>query len=375
MDKYSKSYNSLKYKQGGNNNRINKPGFFSRIFTKSDKNIFRQVSSKTILNSTYILNKKPLYAKNKSEKNWKKIILLSILSLTIISWISLLIYLPYFKINEIEIYGTYTINHEEIREHITNKYFNRKLFPKNNYFLIKTNSIKKELIGKYPIENITITKIFPYKLNIDIQEKICSIIYFNGQQYALMDKNGHILKIIITPKNNSNNVLDVNNNSLLDINTTTTINNNINIESESTSSITSNQINISQNEKPEHKSIIPQYGKFNLEYPDMPIFYDQRHLIIEVNQQDVIPDYIIDFILNWNAYNNDENIAGEAKYYYSDNINAGVTVVTNRQWNVLTQPRNSLEQQLTNLKTLISSKTVHPSEYIDLRFGERIFWK
>lgn len=346
MDKFIKSYSSFRDEKTA----PKKHGLF-KFYSRKTSSI-KPISSRLITPNP--LNRpKPLYARPKQEKNWRRIILLSIFIGCVLTWLILMIYLPFFQINEVSITGLKTINYDEMHEYVLQKYLRKGLIPLNNYFLIRPGKISNNLSNKYAIKNVEVKKIFPGILSINVTEKISTIIYDNGSSYSLLDGQGMVIKIIDIYKSESQipALTAITSTTLPEILTTSTT---------STTPTTS-----------KHR---PEIQKFSSEYGDLPIFYDERQPNIYEKQTDIISPEIIRFIIDWQAQMRSEGI-GEVKYFESNNLSAGISVYINRTWKILIQPRNPINQQINNLKVLLTSREVRPTEYVDLRFGERVFWK
>ena len=56
-----------------------------------------------------------------------------------------------------------------------------------------------------------------------------------------------------------------------------------------------------------------------------------------------------------------------------DNIGSGVTVITSNTWDVKINPENDIQSQLAKLKIILKENKIQL--YVDLRYGERVFWK
>ncbi|MBU0545664.1 hypothetical protein KKA13_00205, partial [Patescibacteria group bacterium] len=61
------------------------------------------------------------------------------------------------------------------------------------------------------------------------------------------------------------------------------------------------------------------------------------------------------------------------KYMTTEHPLSGITVYTSAPWVIYVQPLDDFERQMANLKAVL--KTNVPSEYVDLRFGDRVYWK
>ena len=118
----------------------------------------------------------------------------------------------------------------------------------------------------------------------------------------------------------------------------------------------------------------PDYLKFVSEYYGLPIIYDARRLNVHDRQEKVLSADLIKSLIDWKTAIREAE-AGEVNYYESDNPTAGITAVLTEPWKILFQPSNDMNEQITNLKTILANKDVNPNEYVDLRFGERVFWK
>ena len=63
----------------------------------------------------------------------------------------------------------------------------------------------------------------------------------------------------------------------------------------------------------------------------------------------------------------------DVKYYTIENIGSGVDVITSNTWDIKINPENDIQTQLDNLKIILKDNKVQL--YIDLRYGDRVFWK
>jgi POTRA domain, FtsQ-type len=302
-------------------------------------------------------------ATRKNAVSWKRRIFLSSLFLVIISWIGLMLYLPYFRINKVEFAGLTLINHDEISQFIKDKYLSSKIIPKNNYFLVSKSKIAKDIAEKYATTKVEVTKIFPGVLSISIEEKITSIIYDNGSIYALLDNNGTVVLII------PNGDRDMPTNTIITSTTTLITNEEQAPVITASSSIATSTTMTGLNDK--HA---PDWRKLSKTYISIPILYDARRQTVAEKQSGVLSSPFINALIDLQAQIRETGV-GEVRYFTTDNPVAGVSATTNKPWKILLQPSNSLTDQILNLKTLLDSRNVQPAEYIDLRYGERVFWK
>jgi len=268
----------------------------------------------------------------------------------ILSWIALAIFLPYFRIQKITYYGLKIIKKEEIENFIKESYLNNwNIIPRSNYFILSTKGLATELNKKYSLNQIIVRKKFPHQLEVDLEEKISSIIYDNGQKYFLLDGEGNVLKFL----------REVDISSRVSLATSTifaTSSSTLSVSTNSTSTII-------------HK---PDFSRMKNEFGDYPIIFDKRLLPIEEKQTNIMSSKIIQATIDWQNLLEKEGIA-IVRYFSFENPLAGIIAYTDKNWSVYWQADTDLLSQLKSLKTVL--KNEKPKEYIDVRFGERVYWK
>ena len=264
----------------------------------------------------------------------------------LLSWVALAIYLPYFHINKIVYYGLDIIQKEEIENYIKTNYLESwGVLPHNSYFLASTGKITTLLNQKYSLNRLEVRKKFPDTLEVDLEEKMSSVVYDNGEKYFLLDNEGTVLKILgetgeVTP--------------------TTTF---------STSTISASSTLLTALDITSHK---PDYMRIKNSFGNYPVIFDTRYLSITEKEKNVLLPKIIASTIAWRDLLEKEGIAG-VKYFITENPLAGLGAVTNKGLTVYYQPDADLNLQLQNLKTILKSE--QPQQYVDLRFGERVYWK
>jgi len=372
-NRYIKSYGSLS---------LNKPTkkkrnflFFS-IFKKKDNRIIAREPSRVININNARGHSQYKYQKKQVSRNWKKIIIYSLLFILLATWLILMLYLPYFRIKDIEFQGLKIIEINEISEYVNDEFLKGIIIPRNNFFLLRSKKIERNLLQKYGVDEIKVTKIFPQKLLIEIKEKISTIIYYNGSNYYLLDKNGEIIKKITLQNDIKEEILEEE-----DIQATTTPSNELTISSTTELFNTSTDImpgSISTSSLSNSMSVAtintPEWRKLAKDYEDIPIFWDKNNLSEYSEKEFILRNEIIEFIIEWDKILKEEGI-GDARYFETENLASGLALSLDKPWKIYIQPNNSLENQIANLKIILSSRNTNPSEYIDLRFNERVFWK
>lgn len=269
----------------------------------------------------------------------KKKFILAIFFILILAWLGLLIYLPYFQIKKITYYGLNIIQKEDIDLYLKENFLNGKkiIIPNSNYFLLSADKIKEGIKNKYTPEKIEVKKVFPDQLYVDVEEKNSSLIYDNGANYFLLDGEGTVIKFL-----GISSYLDPNFS-----NTTTTSN---------TPKIT---------HQPDFRETREKYGNY-------PVLFDERSKKIQEKQTNILSEKVIEAILLWQVYMEKEGI-GVVKYYSLEDPLSGIKA--HHQGNLLVhfQAEHDLQEQVNNLKIIL--RDFNPKEYIDLRYGDRLYWR
>ncbi|MEK7070259.1 MAG: hypothetical protein AAB966_00460, partial [Patescibacteria group bacterium] len=98
--------------------------------------------------------------------------------------------------------------------------------------------------------------------------------------------------------------------------------------------------------------------------------HDQRS--IKTNEKDHLLDSktMQEIIALYNALQHIKAL--KASYFLIDG-GTGITAITNRPFKVIFQLNGNAEDEISKLQIFLNNN--NPSEYIDLRFGDRIYWK
>lgn len=266
------------------------------------------------------------------------------------AWIVGLAYIPYFKINKINYSGLNNTTKNELDDFINQNFLNKKsILPLNDYFFINTGKISGDLYQKFAFETVEVTKIFPNQLNVSIKEKISSVIYDNGKKYFLLDSGGTAIKYLrdVEPYEMAQKIVS-SSADILAANTTST------------------PISASTAEH------LPDYKKINKLFGNYPIIYDRRGFDVDVKQENILPPEHIAAVIAWYKALAEQGIA-RLKFFTLDNLNSGIAIDTTDPWDILFQPKNNNEAQINTLKEILP--TIKPQQYVDLRFGEKVYWK
>ena len=331
----------------------------SRVFKRKQKTI--AISD---LPSHYKSNPYKPQNQVKPRKIKLKLILLLFI---IIGWVFCLAYTPYFRINKILYFNLGNTSRAELETFVHNNYLNRKSWlPLNNYFFISSNKLASDIKEHFSLESAIVTKVFPNGLNIEVKEKISSIIYDNGKKYFLLDKEGTVIKPLADVGQNELKLKpqSLSYSQLSSTSTTST-----------SPKLTSSTPNVSLNEvttsTPTYEHT-PNNEKIKRFFVDYPVVYDRRNIDIEDKQKNVLPPEYIDSIISWNKELGQQGRL-KPKFFVFDNLNSGIVIDNSEAWYIIFQPKNDISLQMSVFKELLP--TIKPKAYIDLRFGEKVYWK
>ena len=125
-------------------------------------------------------------------------VLLFVLLGCVFGMVGIFLYHPFFRISQITVSGLERINQQAFLSATEGIIDYKVLFflPKSSFSMVDEKEVGMLLSQKFPIAHITVTKDFPDKLNIVVEEKISSIIYDNGETYSFLGLDGTVVEHI-----------------------------------------------------------------------------------------------------------------------------------------------------------------------------------
>ncbi len=304
----------------------------------------------------YTVGSNPFHKETGKKINYRKFFSAFFIATFFATWFWLMFYLPYFDINDVSYFGIKALNVEEIKNFVNDNYLKSgKYWHKNNYFVVNAEKIIAGLKQNFDVSDIKVTKIFPDKLQIEIIEKNQSIVYCTPEGYYLLDSDGRVIKIFWEKPEEAINT------SPLDIATSSAI-------------ISTNTIpNVTT------RSIIfkPNKNKIENEYKNLPLFCLNENKKLNKNQRNVLSADFLKIVITWQEALSKEGI-GTPEYFIggADQQSSLEAYFKDKRWYLKISPEN-IEQQILKIKTILIGNEggARANEYIDVRFGDRVYWK
>lgn len=281
----------------------------------------------------------------KEKKDYRFLTRIIILVSVLVFWLGVIIYLPFFRVDKVLYNGLNIIKQSEIEEVLNKKITGWFIYPKNNYFLLNEKKLEKLIMENFSVNSIEVEKKFPDELRVRIEEKISSVIYDDGKKYYLLDQEGSVLK------------------ELVDVGEAEFVFESAigseEVDSEGEGAVTSTIIT---------KIHVPDYKKIQRDHGSYPVIYDKT-IVEEGNGR--LDSEVIEAAILWEEKMREFELL-RIKYFVFENKNTGLLVVSNMAWD-LHIPLNRVEGAFENLE--LTLKENNPVEYIDLRYGDRVYWK
>lgn len=275
----------------------------------------------------------PFFKEKAKRKTWL-LALSGVLLGFVIALTSFFFTAPIFSITSVRVEGVETIKPEEIRIVVENYLSSSALFifHKNNRFLFDEQILRKKIDGTFAFSELII-KREGKTLAIIVKERTSSFLWQNSNQSFLLDANGTVIR------------------------------------------------EISNDEVGAFLSPPPLFGatkngEFLPETAAILVFYDLNELTKIVVGQPVLTTQ--DFNSSRNFY---EALRGLGIYLQRFELNQEVgtwmKVLTNDNYYILFDPRSDVTTQVNNLNLVLKNqiKDINQLEYIDVRFGDHVYYK
>lgn len=278
----------------------------------------------------------PLFDRSQSPVHWRRRITLLAVPVALGGWVWFLIFSPTFRIDEIEIIGNKSIPTWEIRDVVNDVLKgHRWLFmPHRSLLVASEDDIVEALNDHYVLGSLTVSKNPPRKLVIEIEELVSAVLLSmpDGRQ-GLVDLNGNVTRLYAP--------------------------------SEALSVV---------------KSLGPTRDEAtNVSKPKYPVLFDDRDEKLELREDALEPSVVRAVI---DAPNLFEERFGRAPYLNETRVDGKsaqtLRLVTSEGWSIYIDANQGIQEQLANAEIVLRTKVATKRsqlDYIDARFGEKIFFK
>lgn len=265
-----------------------------------------------------------------------------ILSAVLAAWIYFLYASGIFRITDWEINGLKQYNKQEISDALQIFFGKQKflIFRYSNIFIFNKNGFKKEFSSRFTFQNINIRKYYPHKIIIDFEEKKEKLAIYNKNKIYLVAEDGTIIR----EKGGVGNII---------------------IATSTPASFDINNILADAKTK---------------ELPDYPIFYDAYNELAETAAGTIYPATKIlqitsVFIENMRIRS---NIGVKLAGFQKNNGSPKIIIYTDNNWKIYLNNIDDGLKQFYKFYAILNDKIKDSGkalEYIDLRFGDRVYIK
>ncbi len=271
----------------------------------------------------------------------------------LIAWLALMLYLPYFRITKVSVNGLQLVKQADVVQSIQDTFLNSHgWWPKNNYFLVPSSRIQTYLLDHYPLRMVEVKKSFPSGLDIHVEEKSTSIVYDDGRAYYLIDQNGTVSR------------------KLQEVSSTEFV-----FQKSTSFPYTFEPALFTTSTAPSTTMLthMPNYSSIRRTYGLFPLVYKLSTSTQATSvSSTTFRKETIDGITSLYSLVEQDKIA-IPNYVVLGNEDGGAALVSNQPWRIYFMPSADIPSQLQNVKIIL--RTNKPSDYIDVRFGDRVYWK
>ncbi len=325
------------------------------LFPKRRRNTRRRErrAYHSMKNESHERTRKNPYKRPPDERHaLKKKIEVILLILTTAALLGITIFHPFFHVSRLDVVGLQRISADEFDDSVRTIMTHRHwfVFPGNNYFFVDTGELRDILLEKFPIHSIIVQKTFPHTLSIVLEEKISTLIYDNGKQYSYVGLDGHIVEVI-------RNVGEDEWTRETEITTSTLADGTIRTEEHI----------ISETHVPPVRIVLSEMG-------DYPIVYDKRQKASALNEV-VLKDRTVEETIAWFHFLNKE-VGAPFRHMELENELGDAVIFTQEGWYIKVKLDRDKSIQFQALQAVLEERGGREGlGYVDLRYGDRVYWR
>jgi len=276
--------------------------------------------------------KNPYFSpKKKINKNKKSWIGLGIGLLAILFILAVISRNNFFEIKTINVQGNKFISQNEIMQIVLTQSEKSRfiIFSQKNLIFFNKASLKRNLSHKYYFDELNISKQYWNTINISVTEKPTTLIYITNQEKYYLDGNGNVI-----------------NKYEPGVNDTVVENNGV------------------------------QIVRPLSEISGLPVVVNRNNTPAEIGNQ-ILNKENVSFILNVDNRIKDSADFKIKQYQIDDNNTNDLMVMTDQGWEIRFSLKDQYSSQIKLLFLILNDKVKDRStlHYIDLRFGDKIFYQ
>jgi len=307
----------------------------------SNKNYYHKID--------YAQKKEYFFRKSQRKKiSTKKKLEMLALSLFLVSFFGVVAWHPFFSIKQVDVSGLNRIDREEFTNAVFNILNCKKIFvfSGQSYIFVDVDEVRDVLFEKYSLNSISIKKVFPGTIEINLEEKISTVIYDDGQTYSFVDLAGNFVETIA---NVSEDEWYKENSAPIATST------------EEMPAVEADKVH-----KPNSKRLFDETGNY-------PLVYDLREgkpaegAILK-------PEHVKSLIEWYNIFNNE--LKESVSYFTLINSIGDAEIWTYDSWHANVRLGERFESQSKELKYILGEEIDGQYfDYIELRYPDRAYWR
>lgn len=293
------------------------------------RNFFRKVQTEPYQARRF---KNPYFQHASNSSKWPFVIAGLALGFTI-ALTSFFFTAPIFTISSVRVEGAETINPKDIRL-IAEEYINSRaflIFKKSNRFLLNKDDLKKELEADYSFSSLEV-KREGQTLAIILKEKVSSFLWQSGEVSYLLDNTGAVIRATSVEE-----TVDIMNPPLL--------------------------------------YGVTKDGTLMPESIKILVFKDLTNETVQIGKI-VLSENEVKNTRSFFDAMQDSGIFIEA-FELNRNVGSWLKAVTRNGYDILFDPTGDAPEQADNVLIILRNQVKDPTvlEYIDVRFGDHVYYK